>query len=247
MPPRLYTELADWWPILSRFQDYAEEAALYRQALESTAMGPLDTLLELGSGGGNNAHHLAPRFRMTLVDLAPGMLAVSRALNPGLEHVQGDMRDVRLGRTFDAVFVHDAISYMTTRDDLGRAIETAAVHCRPGGVVLLVPDDTAETWRPSTHHGGYDGDGRALRYLEWKYDPDLADERVLTAFAFLLREGNAPPRLVSDLHEGGLFPRSVWLELMDRAGLDARTLPYRHSEFAPDADRRLFVGVRRAP
>ena len=28
------------------------------------------------------------------------------------------MRNVRLGRTFDAVFVHDAIMYMTTEVDL---------------------------------------------------------------------------------------------------------------------------------
>jgi hypothetical protein len=47
---------------------------------------------------------------MTLVEPSVGMLAVSRALNPDLEHVQGDMRTVRLGRHFDAVFVHDAIA-----------------------------------------------------------------------------------------------------------------------------------------
>ena len=48
------------------------------------------TVLELGSGGGNNASHLKAQFRMTLVDRSPGMLAVSRALNPECEHVEGD-------------------------------------------------------------------------------------------------------------------------------------------------------------
>ena len=42
---------------------------------------------------------------MTLVDLSDGMLAVSRQLNPECEHHLGDMRTVRLGRTFDAVWV----------------------------------------------------------------------------------------------------------------------------------------------
>lgn len=41
------------------------------------------------------------------------------------------MRTVRLGRTFDAVFVHDAVDYMTSEDDLRHVIETAFVHCRP--------------------------------------------------------------------------------------------------------------------
>jgi len=34
--------------------------------------------------------------QMTLVDRAPGMLEVSRALNPDVVHVQGDLRDVRI-------------------------------------------------------------------------------------------------------------------------------------------------------
>jgi hypothetical protein len=40
---------------------------------------------------------------MTLVDLSEEMLVVSRQLNPECQHHQGDMRTVRLGRTFDAV------------------------------------------------------------------------------------------------------------------------------------------------
>ncbi|MHC4615594.1 MAG: class I SAM-dependent methyltransferase, partial [Planctomycetota bacterium] len=57
-------------------------------------------VLELGSGGGNNASHLKKWFDMTLVDLSPHMLEVSRALNPECSHQQGDMRTVRLGTLF---------------------------------------------------------------------------------------------------------------------------------------------------
>ena len=46
--PRLYTELADWWPILSAPADYAEEAEFYRQALLSKYPGTPKTMLELG-------------------------------------------------------------------------------------------------------------------------------------------------------------------------------------------------------
>jgi len=112
--PRLYGELAAWWPLLSDPADYIEEAGFYQRQLLAACDGPLRTLVELGSGGGNNASHLKARFEMVLVDRSPGMLEVSRALNPECEHVEGDMRDVRLGRLFDGVFVHDAIVYMTT-------------------------------------------------------------------------------------------------------------------------------------
>ena len=119
---RFYGDLAPWWPLISAPADYAEEAA-FSASLLATADHGTTSVLELGSGGGNNASHLKALFTMTLVDRSPTMLDVSRALNPECEHVEGDMRDVRLGRTFDAVFVHDAIDYMTTEGDLRRAMQ----------------------------------------------------------------------------------------------------------------------------
>jgi len=79
-----------------RPEEYAEEAAFYEKALRAGCSCEPATLLELGSGGGNNASHLKRHFQVTLVDLAPGMLKVSQALNPECEHLQGDMRQVRL-------------------------------------------------------------------------------------------------------------------------------------------------------
>src|ERR671918_2051205 len=138
--PKLYDELASWWPLLSAPADYEEEAAFYAQTLIDASERRPRSVLELGSGGGSNASHMKSHFAMVLVDPSEGMLAVSRALNPECEHLLGDMRSVRLGRQFDAVFVHDAVCYMTTEADLNAAMRTAAAHCAPGGVVLFSPD-----------------------------------------------------------------------------------------------------------
>jgi SAM-dependent methyltransferase len=135
--PKLYHELADWWPLMSSPADYAEEAEAYRRLMIASGAAPLRTVLELGSGGGNNASHLKAHFDLTLVEISPGMLEVSRRINPDLRHFQGDMRAIRLGEEFDGVFVHDAICYMTTPDDLRRAMETAFVHCRPGAGIPI--------------------------------------------------------------------------------------------------------------
>ena len=64
------------------------------------------------------------------------------------------MRTVRLGRAFDAVLVHDAVDYMTTEAELGQVIETAFVHCRPGGIAVFVPDHVAETFQAASGGGG---------------------------------------------------------------------------------------------
>ena len=163
---------------MSAPEDYEEEAAFYGRALEEACQGPARTLVELGSGGGNNASHLKSRFKMVLVEPSAGMLKVSRALNPECEHVQGDMRTVRLNRQFDLVFVHDAVCYMTTESDLRQAIETAFMHCRPGGAALFAPDHLLENFRPSSDHGGHDSATHGLRYLEWTWDPDPIGHNV---------------------------------------------------------------------
>src|SRR5437867_3703653 len=168
----MYSDLAAWWPLISDpvDDDYAADAEFARQALADACDAPPHTLLELGSGGGNNASFLKAHFQLTLVDLSPEMLAVSHTLVPECEHVQGDMRTIRLGRQFDAVFVHDAIMYMTTDDDLHRAMETAFVHCRPGGAALFAPDFVREKFRPSTEQGVGDDATLSLIYLQWTWD-----------------------------------------------------------------------------
>ncbi len=80
--PRLYGELAEWFHLLTAPEDYKEEAEFYRQVMVETADGPVLDVLELGSGGGNNASHLKANFKMTLTDLSEEMLAMSRGLNP---------------------------------------------------------------------------------------------------------------------------------------------------------------------
>ena len=218
--PKLYTDLAAWWPLLSDPADYADEAGFAHQLLTAACDAAPRTLLELGSGGGNNASHLKAHFRLTLVDRSPAMLAVSRALNPECEHVEGDMRSVRLGRLFDAVFVHDAIMYMTTVTDLRRAMETAFAHCRPGGAALFEPDCVRETFQPSTDHGGHDGPARGLRYLEWTWDPDPTDTLITTDFAYLLRDADGSVTVEHDHHVCGLFARADWLRLLREVGFE---------------------------
>jgi len=244
---KLYSELASWWPVMSSPAEYAEEAAFHQAALSAASPAPLHSLLELGCGGGNNALHMKRHYgEVVLVDLSPGMLAHSRVINPECAHVEGDMRDVRLGRQFDAVFVHDAVSYMTTEDDLRRAIETAAVHCRPGGVALFVPDHVSETFKPGTDCGGADDGARGMRYLEWTWNPDPDDSTCITDYAYVMRDTDGTVRVEHDRHVEGLFPRALWMRLLKDAGFEPRVLPFDHSELEPGA-HEVFICVKASP
>jgi Methyltransferase domain len=238
---RLYAELAAWWPLMSPPSHYVEEAADLLPLLASgEAASVPPTLLELGSGGGSLAHHLKDRFRLTLTDRSPGMLAVSRVVNPECEHIVGDMTSIDLGRQFDRVLIHDAIMYATTPAAVQAAIGTAARHCRTGGTVVVVPDCVRETFAPETECGGEDGgDGRALRYLMWTWDRDPADAVFEVDYAFILREADGTVHMEHDRHQEGCFPRADWLAWLDQAGLDTRI-------HVDPWKREVFVGTRRA-
>lgn len=235
---KLYGELASWWPLLSRPEDYDVDAECVWQLLLKGNDRPT-TVLELGSGGGNTASHLKARVNLTLVDRSEGMLQVSRALNPGCEHILGDMRTVRLDRLFDAVYIHDAITHITTEADLQAAIETAVLHCRPGGVAAFLPDCTVETFRENSLVGGHDGDGRSLRYLQWDFDDDPSDTEYAVHFAYLLRDHDGTVRTEFEQMHLGLFPRDTWLRLIRQSGCDV------HTAMGPEQNE-VFAGIKRA-
>ena len=125
-----------------------EEASYWLRELRARLAPGKRRILDLGTGGGHHLHQLTAEFYATAVDLSEAMLSHSRRLSPGVSHHVGDMRTVRLGETFDAVLVHDAISYMTTEADLLAVFLTARAHLRPGGLLIAAPDDYTDTFDP---------------------------------------------------------------------------------------------------
>lgn len=240
---RLYDDLADWYPLLTPVADYAEEAAFYRKLFEVHCRRPLRTLLDLGSGGGHNAAYLKATLACTLVDLSPAMLSLSSRINPECEHVQGDMRSLRLGRVFDAVLLHDAVSYMASRADLAATVATAFAHTASGGVAMFLPDFVTETFEPGLDTGGSDAAGRALRYIEWRRGPGPNGETYTMDMAYLLKNEHDAVEVVHDRHVMGLFSRDVWTATIAAAGFEPVTVPFEHSSDS-FCGHDVFLGLR---
>lgn len=236
---RIYSDLAGWWPMISPTREYTEEAAYLGALITRAVPATRAAVLDLGSGGGHVAVHLKAMFTMTLVDISDGMLAMSRRLNPECDHHNGDMRTIRLGRRFDAVLVHDAIDYIIGAGDLRRVIQTAAAHCKPGGIVLFVPDYIKDTFGELAGGGGggVDEAGRTASFIERTWDPDPADDWVQADYEFTLHEPGGPAEVVRESHRLSAFSRDTWLSLLAQAGL---TLD-------PDIDQqRISAGQRPA-
>lgn len=238
---RLYAELAHLMPVITPPGDYAEEAAFWRTVLRDSAVPPGAGVLELGVGAGHNLSHLAGEFRATGVDLSEAMLELCRALNPGVELHRGDMRRVRLGRRFAAVLIHDAVSYLTTEDDLARTLETAAAHLEPGGVLVVAPEHFTETFRgPALETSAHQRGPLRVHYVEYTHDPDPGDTSIEVLMTFIVTDGEGT-RVELDRHVLGLFPRAAWARLFARAGfrLETRAFPLA----GLDRPYELLVGI----
>ena len=137
--------------------------------------------------------------------------------------------------------------------DLRCAMETAWVHCRPGGAVLFAPDYVRDNFPGAlTDDGGCDEPplpgatgmcARGLRFVEWVWDPDPGDTHYLVDYAFLLRDRDGSARVEHDRHVEGLFTRQRWLDLLAEVGFEARSAPFVHPEVEPDR-HEMFVGRR---
>lgn len=239
---RLYTDLSPWWPLISHPEEYRDEAFLWESTLKDAVQGEFKTLLELGCGGGNNAGWFDQGLDFVLVDLEPGMLKLAQERVPRAVCLPGDMRSLRLNERFDAVFVHDAIAYMTTEEDLLAALKTVAHHLRPGGAALVCPDGVGEQFGPTTEHGGCDGEGRSARYLMWMTDPDPSDTVVRATMTYVLREDGQDDVVVHENHEWGLFPLATWQRLFDEAGMRMEIREVDEEFTEPEYANVMFVG-----
>jgi len=83
------------------------------------------------------------------VDLNENYLNAARAKNPRPLHARRHDR-LRLGTTYDAVTcLFSAIGYVKTVERMNRAVTCMARHVKPGGVLIVEPWLTPDTWKPA--------------------------------------------------------------------------------------------------
>ena len=103
-------------------EKYIEETEPLCTILKEQSSIEVRTLLHLGCGAGGNDYTFKQHYSVTGVDISDDMLKIARDINPGVRYIQGDMRNVKLMKHFDAIVIPDSIDYMVTIDETRRAI-----------------------------------------------------------------------------------------------------------------------------
>jgi len=232
--PRLYSDLAWLWLLWGGPEAYADYCRQVSRWCREQARIPVRSLLNIACGGGKNVFHLKREHAVTGLDLSPTMLDLARALNPDVAFVQGDMRSFELSRRFDAVLLDDGVAYMASRADLQATFASAWRHLHTGGVMVVTPDETRETFVQNRTlstpvRGENDLDHVEVVFVENSYDPNPDDDHYEGTMVYLIRE-RGELRVETDRHRLGLFSIALWRETLTAVGFEVEETGYREDD-----------------
>jgi SAM-dependent methyltransferase len=219
----MFKETACYYDRIYAFKDYAGEAEKILSIVDRELHTDGSRLLDVACGTGLHLKHLKAHFEAEGLDLSPELLEIARARNPELTFHCADMRTFALDAAYDVVTcLFSSIGYMTTLDDLHRAIERMAKHLVPGGLLLVVPWFTPEAWKPNTVHA---------MFID---DPELKIARINTSLSkgrvsvFDLHHLIGTPEKtehVVEHHELGLYTVEELTEAFETAALEVQFDP----------------------
>jgi SAM-dependent methyltransferase len=97
------------------------------------------SILDVGCGTGRDLDVLSRTCPDCWgVDFLPEMIQFARSRRPHLHLSVGDMRSVRLGRTFDVIMcMGSAFMYALSNEDVAKALDTFASHAHKGTLLIL--------------------------------------------------------------------------------------------------------------
>src|SRR5216684_1381261 len=133
--------------IYGTMKDYAREAEQIRELIQQYKQSSGTTLLDVACGTGRHIPFLRQHYTVEGLDLDEHMLAIAHQRNPGIIFHHADMVDFDLGHLFDVIVcLFSSIGYVKTAARLYQTLQTMHRHLPPGGVVIIDPVRSTESY-----------------------------------------------------------------------------------------------------
>lgn len=218
----MFFKSARYYDALYAFKDYVGSTAEVAGFVEARAPQAV-SLLDAACGTGQHLTHLRDRFEVEGLDLNPELLDTARSRCPGVRFHQGDMAEFELGRTFDVVMcLFSSVAYVKTRERLASAIDAMASHLAPGGLLLVEPWFTPETfWVGHLASNYVEEPGLAI---SWMYVSELREGISVLDIHYQVGTPEGIQRF-NELHEQGLFTADEYEAAFRAADLEPHHEP----------------------
>ncbi len=214
----MFSKTALYYDKIYSFKDYGAEVERLLPIIRESLSSGGNRLLDVACGTGRHIEYLKEHFQVEGLDISADFLEIAQQRNPEILFHQADMVEFQLGRTFDVVIcLFSSIGYVKTLADFAMAIKCITNHLESGGVLIIEPWFTPETWHPGTVH--------AVMINE----PNLKIARINTSYVdgrlsffdmhYLIGTSEKTEHFV-ERHELGLFTVDEMREIMTEAGFD---------------------------
>jgi SAM-dependent methyltransferase len=143
---KVFSNYAEYYDLLYNEKKHSSEVFYIQKLLKKYSPGS-QVLLELGCGTGIHASLLAKLgYKIHGVDFSKNMLRYANKRRSELSEEtlsrlslsQGDIRNIRLNRKFDAIIsIFHVINYLTANKELQETLQTVVDHLKPGGIFIF--------------------------------------------------------------------------------------------------------------
>lgn len=213
----MFDKTPEYYDAIYSFKDYPEESRKVHDHIQSRRPGAV-TLLDVACGTGKHIESLKTHYRCEGLDLDEGLLDVARRRNPEVAFHVGDMAEFDLGTTFDAVTcLFSAIGYALTDERLDAAIAAMARHLEPGGVLVVEPWLSPDTWDPAFSLSANVVDEPELKIMRINRSRREGDVAVLQ-FDYLIATPDETLNLTEE-HRATLWSDDRYAEAFEKADL----------------------------
>ena len=213
----MFTKSAQYYDALYHFKDYTAASSELHALLRQQHPGAR-TLLDVACGTGKHLECLRQYYEVQGLDLNPELLEIARRRCPDVPFHQGDMADFALDGAFDVVTcLFSSIGYVKSVENLERAIANMARHLRPGGIMIVEPWFSPDSYWTDRVTANF-VDEPELK-IAWMYTSELEEHVSILNIKYLV----GTPEGVSfftERHEIGLFTHEEYLRAFHNANLD---------------------------
>jgi ubiquinone/menaquinone biosynthesis C-methylase UbiE len=214
----MYTKSIPYYDVIYSFKDYQSEAQKLMDIIGEHLQSGGDRLLDVACGTGKHLEFLRESYEVEGLDLSLELLEIAQERAPDILYHHADMMDFDLGKEFDIVTcLFSSIGYVKTLDNLNRAVKCMSSHLIAGGVLIIEPWFTPDSWNPGTV---------AANFVD---EPELKIARMNIScvegklsffdFHYLIATPEGVQSFI-ERHELGLFEIDEMSETMKRSGLE---------------------------
>jgi ubiquinone/menaquinone biosynthesis C-methylase UbiE len=218
----MFSKSARFYDAIYEFKDYAAESDRVHGLIQQRKPGAR-TLLDVACGTGHHLEHLSKHYEAEGLDLDKELLEIARARLPRTRLHRGDMIDLDLDKSFDAITcLFSSVGYVRTKENLDAALAAMARHLSHGGVLLLEPWLTPDAWEEG-HIGSVFVDHDDLKIA--RLNTTERDGRLsVLHFAYVVATPNEMSHFTED-HVLALFTEKEYRSALESAGLSVEHDP----------------------